>query len=126
VRPPGSCDERERAQARAELLRELHREHAAHRPADDCDPRHVERAHEVLEVARESGNRVAGARMRRFAVAAHVDRDHRVPVAERDHLPLPHRPVERPAVDEEHGGTATRSIVAQRDARVGEKRHARS
>src|SRR5207253_7141306 len=56
-------------------------------------------------------------------MAAHVDRHHCVPVAERDHLPLPEGAVAGPAVDEEHRRAAARAIVAERDAGMGEEGH---
>src|SRR5438132_5599479 len=77
----------------------------------------------MLEVRRHGADRVAGARVRRLAVAAHVDRDLRVPVAKRDHLALPEGAVAVPAVDEEHRRAAARAVVAERDAGMGEEGH---
>src|SRR5207253_5640807 len=56
-------------------------------------------------------------------MAAHVDRHHCVPVAERDHLALPEGAVAGPAVDEEHRRAAARAVVAERDAGMGEEGH---
>src|SRR5204863_64686 len=113
----------ERAHALAEPPRQLEHEESPHRPTDERDAGHAERAHQMLQVRRHGADRVAGARVRRLAVATHVDRDHRVPVTQRDHLALPEGAVAGPAVDEEHRRAAARAVVAERDAGMGEEGH---
>src|SRR5438034_816421 len=83
----------------------------------------VERAHEVLEVARHRADRVAGPWMRRLAVATQVDGDEREAVAERLDLAIPERPVAGPAMDQEDERARAHPVIAERDAGVREKWH---
>ena len=115
--------EPERAHALAEAPRELEDDKPAHRPADESQPWHAERAHEVLEVARHRADRVAGPWMRRLAVATQVDGDEREAVAERLDLPIPERPVAGPAMDQEDERARAHPVIAERDAGVREKWH---
>ena len=109
------------------LVRELHRDAAAERLADDRGALDAEHAEEVAQRRGEVAERVVARRRRRVAVAGEVGRDHVVVPRELGHHRLPRARAAGHAVDQQQrralAGLAVGEVVAvERDVLRGERR----